>query len=91
MNTHFLLVLSVRILETRNIAENEVFPDSDSEQWEVSDDQIEIPKGALIENNEGGLVRIVFVAFDRLESILKPATIWMDSKLTSNTGNECLI
>lgn len=31
-------------------------------------------------------MRIVFVAFDRLESILKPATIWMDSKLTSNTG-----
>ncbi|XP_063705042.1 latrophilin Cirl [Culicoides brevitarsis] len=81
------ILLSVRILETRNIAENEVFPDSDSEQWDVSDDQIEIPKGALIENNEGGLVRIVFVAFDRLESILKPATIWMDSKLTSNTDS----
>lgn len=82
----FFSVLSVRILETRNIAGNEVFPDSDLEQWDVSDDRIEIPRAALIENSEGGLVRVVFVAFDRLESILRPATVWLDSKLTSNTG-----
>uniref|UniRef100_A0A336LI91 Latrophilin Cirl n=1 Tax=Culicoides sonorensis TaxID=179676 RepID=A0A336LI91_CULSO len=79
-------LLADTINRERNVVQK-VFPDSDSEQWEVSDDQIEIPKGALIENNEGGLVRIVFVAFDRLESILKPATIWMDSKLTSNTDS----
>lgn len=60
------------MLETRNIAGNEVFPDANVEQWEGSEDSIELPRGALIENSEGGLVRIVFVAFDRLESILKP-------------------
>lgn len=79
-------MLSVRILETRNIGSSEVFPGSDAEQWDVSDDRIEIPRAALIENSEGGLVRVVFVAFDRLEAILRPATVWMDSKLTSNTG-----
>lgn len=66
-------VLSVRVLETRNINGNEVFPDVNYEQWHVSDDRIELPRGALIENSENGLVRIVFVAFDRLEAILKPA------------------
>lgn len=66
-------MLSVRVLETRNIIGNEIFPDVNYEQWHVSDDRIELPRGALIENSEGGLVRIVFVAFDRLEAILKPA------------------
>lgn len=67
-------MLSVRVLETRNIAGNEIFPDASAgdEQWEASEDSIELPKGALIENSESGLVRIVFVAFDRLESILRP-------------------
>lgn len=69
----FFLVLSVRVLETKNIISNEIFPDK-SEQWQMSEDSIELPRGALIENNESGLVRIVFVAFDRLESILKPIT-----------------
>lgn len=81
-------VLSVRILETRNIGATEVFPDTEQEQWDVSDDRIEIPRAALIENSEGGLVRVVFVAFDRLESILRPATIWLDSKLTSNADSQ---
>lgn len=71
--------MSVRVLETRNIVGNEIFPDPQYEQWIVSDDIIELPRGALIENNEGGLVRIVFVAFDRLESILKPAVAMMTS------------
>lgn len=68
-------VLSVRVLETRNIVGNELFPDAatgHTERWPVSDDVIELPRGALIENSDGGLVRIVFVAFDRLETILRP-------------------
>lgn len=74
----------MRVLETRNIIGNEMFPDPNLEQWHVSDDSIELPRGALIENSEGGLVRIVFVAFDRLESILKPLDSgWMD---TMNSG-----
>ncbi|XP_058454822.1 latrophilin Cirl [Malaya genurostris] len=66
------ILLSIRVLETRNFVKNEVFPDSSQERWHVSDDLIELPKAALIENSEGGLVRIVFVAFDRLEQILRP-------------------
>lgn len=75
-------------METRSIGSSEVFPDSASEQWDVSEDRIEIPRAALIENSEGGLVRVVFVAFDRLETILRPATVWLDSKLTSNTDSQ---
>uniref|UniRef100_A0A182PUR1 Uncharacterized protein n=1 Tax=Anopheles epiroticus TaxID=199890 RepID=A0A182PUR1_9DIPT len=67
------ILLSIRVLETRNFAKStERFPDSSTERWQVSSDQIELPKAALIENSEGGLVRIVFVAFDRLEQILRP-------------------
>lgn len=57
---------------------NEVFPDNG--QWQISDDRIELPKAALIENSDGGLVRIVFAAFDRLESILKPSYDHFDIK-----------
>uniref|UniRef100_A0A182K7D0 Uncharacterized protein n=1 Tax=Anopheles christyi TaxID=43041 RepID=A0A182K7D0_9DIPT len=67
------ILLSIRVLETRNFGKStEMFPDSSTERWQVSSDQIELPKAALIENSEGGLVRIVFVAFDRLEQILRP-------------------
>lgn len=66
---------------------NEIFPDVSDEQWQVSDDTIELPRAALIENSEGGLVRIVFVAFDRLESILKPIDTWTETKHPSiNAG-----
>ncbi|XP_046810690.1 latrophilin Cirl [Lucilia cuprina] len=72
------ILLSVRVLETKSIQNNEVFPDA--EQWQISDDRIELPRAALIENSEGGLVRIVFAAFDRLESILKPSYDHFDLK-----------
>lgn len=68
---------------------NEIFPDISVEQWQVSDDTIELPRAALIENSEGGLVRIVFVAFDRLESILKPIDNWAETKHTINNGKNC--
>ncbi|XP_037893195.1 latrophilin Cirl isoform X1 [Glossina fuscipes] len=72
------ILLSVRVLETKSIQNNEIFPDV--EQWQISDDRIELPRAALIENSEGGLVRIVFAAFDRLESILKPSYDHFDLK-----------
>ncbi|CAD7094067.1 unnamed protein product [Hermetia illucens] len=76
------ILLSIRVLETRNIVGNEVFPDGKVEQWDVSEDRIELPRGALVENSEAGLVRIVFVAFDRLETILKPWLNHLDVKFT---------
>ncbi|XP_037949530.1 latrophilin Cirl-like isoform X2 [Teleopsis dalmanni] len=72
------ILLSVRVLETKNIQSDVIFPDA--EQWQVSDDRIELPRAALLENSEGGLVRIVFAAFDRLESILKPTFDHFDIK-----------
>ncbi|EDW02098.1 GH20083 [Drosophila grimshawi] len=72
------ILLSVRVLETKTIQGNVVFPDSD--QWPLSSDRIELPRTALKENSEGGLVRIVFAAFDRLESILKPSYDHFDLK-----------
>lgn len=68
-------VLSVRVIETKHIAGNQIFPDSSIENEHMTDDTIELPREALIENSEGGLVRIVFVAFDRLESILHPSDL----------------
>ncbi|KAF5284109.1 hypothetical protein FQA39_LY17100 [Lamprigera yunnana] len=62
------IMLSVRVLETRNV-HIERFPSNN--KWTASNDSIELPRGALLENSEGGFVRLVFVAFDRLEEILQ--------------------
>lgn len=68
-------MLSVRILNVRDMNQLQVFPDEklDEQQWQLNEDRIEIPRPALLENSDNGLVRIVFVAFDRLERILRPA------------------
>lgn len=70
-----LTVLSVRILNVRDMNQLQVFPDEklDEQQWQLNEDRIEIPRPALLENSDNGLVRVVFVAFDRLERILRPA------------------
>lgn len=86
-------MLSVRVLETRNINGNERFPDpadGAADKWHISDDCIELPRGALIENSDGGLVRIVFVAFDRLETILRPTWV-TDAKLHSVTDSSTVV
>lgn len=85
---HFITVLSVRVLETRNIIANQIFPDRSIEQESNSEDSIELPRGALLENSEGGLVRIVFVAFDRLESILRPLDSGIEPKSYDSVSNE---
>jgi hypothetical protein len=65
-------VLSVRVVETHNVAVEQFPSPSTLEQWPVSQDWLQLPRGALLENSEGGFVRLVFVAFDRLEEILQP-------------------
>ncbi|KAJ9585473.1 hypothetical protein L9F63_002738, partial [Diploptera punctata] len=66
------ILLSVRVVETQNVG-LEQFPSAATlEQWTVSQDWLQLPRGALLENSEGGFVRLVFVAFDRLEEILQP-------------------
>ncbi|KAH8277783.1 hypothetical protein KR018_007310, partial [Drosophila ironensis] len=80
------ILLSVRVLETKTIPSSVIFPDLD--QWPLSSDRIELPRAALLDNSEGGLVRIVFAAFDRLESILKPSYDHFDLKSSRSYGKE---
>lgn len=94
----FLSVLSVRILNVRDMNQLQVFPDDklDEQQWQLNEDRIEIPRPALLENSDNGLVRIVFVAFDRLERILRPAqsfifqlkTLAINRQLAAGESNE---
>lgn len=65
-------MLSVRVVETHNVVVEQFPSPSTLEQWPVSQDWLQLPRGALLENSEGGFVRLVFVAFDRLEEILQP-------------------
>ncbi|KAL1492686.1 hypothetical protein ABEB36_010905 [Hypothenemus hampei] len=65
------ILLSVRILDTKLLSD-EAFPSEErSSDWKGSNDSIELPKEALLENNDGNFVKLVFVAFDRLEEILQ--------------------
>ncbi|XP_044257478.1 latrophilin Cirl isoform X5 [Tribolium madens] len=73
------IMLSVRVLETKSVT-TEVFP-SDN-KWSASNDSIELSQGALQENSDGGFIRLVFVAFDRLEEILQ----WQPDSSESNTN-----
>lgn len=85
-------VLSVRVLELRNVGA-EMFPSQGPEdQWGggggvPGGNWIRLEREALMENSEGGLVRLVFVAFDRLEEILQVeapnATRVINSKVIS--------
>lgn len=61
-------MLSVRVVETKSVT-TEKFPSDD--KWTASNDTIELPREALLENSDGNLVRLVFAAFDRLEEILQ--------------------
>lgn len=70
-------MLSVRVLEIRNVGA-EVFPSPGAvDQWgsaggmTTAGNWIRLEQESLIENSEAGLVRMVFVAFDRLEDILQ--------------------
>ena len=69
------IFMEVRILEARKISsELQVFPDELSdERWASLHDRVELTKRALMDNdNRDGYVRLVFMAFDRLEEILQP-------------------
>ncbi|XP_031771098.1 latrophilin Cirl [Apis florea] len=68
------ILMEVRVLDARNIGDDlEIFPTEAAQQrWTASNDRVELTRGALLENSEGGIVRLVFMAFDRLEEILQP-------------------
>ncbi|XP_035725800.1 latrophilin Cirl-like isoform X2 [Vespa mandarinia] len=68
------ILMEVRVLDTRNIGNDlEVFPNNILEgRWTASTAHVELTRGALLENSEAGIVRLVFMAFNRLEEILQP-------------------
>lgn len=74
MVNKIVTVMEVRVLETRNIEESvEIFPvDLLQQRWTASNDRVELTRRSLLENSDDGIVRLVFMAFDRLEEILQP-------------------
>lgn len=65
--------MEVRVLDTRSSNEIETFPmDASQLQWTASSDRIELTREAILVNSDNGIVRLVFMAFDRLEEILQP-------------------
>ena len=71
--------MQVRVLEARNLRRDVViFPWEPGQQpqnrWAQLEDRIELTKGALLDNvnKDDGFIRLVFMAFDRLEEILQP-------------------
>ena len=64
--------MSVRVMDTRQIGEL-TFPSSEELQvWKSKDDAIVLPAEALLENSDGGLVRVVLFSYDHMEDILSP-------------------
>lgn len=68
-------MIEVRVLQVRSLEKNsELFPKelSNGNKWMKLHDQVELSKGALEMSANNGLVKLVFMAFDRLEEILQP-------------------
>ena len=62
--------MSVRVMDTRNVNEL-TFPSSEELQvWKSVEDSIILPAEALLENSDGGLVRVVLLAYEHMEDIL---------------------
>ncbi|XP_076659136.1 latrophilin Cirl isoform X6 [Halictus rubicundus] len=68
------ILMEVRVLDTRNIGDKlEVFPTGAAQQrWTASNDRVELTRDAVLAYSKNGIVRLVFMAFDRLEEILQP-------------------
>ncbi|KAK6619841.1 hypothetical protein RUM44_006240 [Polyplax serrata] len=67
-------VLSVRVMDVVNVQETERFPGVRAlEQRPNYTDWLEVPRAAMLDNSEGGFVRLIFVAFERLDDLLQPS------------------
>ncbi|XKL59203.1 hypothetical protein PGB90_000219 [Kerria lacca] len=66
------ILLSVQVLEMRSVA-NEIFPTyTVTENCSLRiNNWLQLQRSSLLQNSEGGLVRLVYTAFDTLEHILK--------------------
>lgn len=83
------IVLSVNVMEIKNIKPEERFPrPSESESERPDLDWLEVPRNGMVANGEGDLVRLVFIAFERLEEILQPLDSTsedLDGEMRKNT------
>lgn len=69
------ILMSVRVMDTRSINEL-TFPSTEELQvWKSKEDWITLPSEALLENSDGGLVRVVLFAYEHMEDILSPTSI----------------
>ncbi|KAK0161858.1 hypothetical protein PV327_008263 [Microctonus hyperodae] len=92
------ILMEVRVLDTRNIDNNaELFPtESARERWTASNDHVELTRRSLLKNNDDGIIRLVFMAFDRLEEILQPqveepfVSLNEEARLPRNISNRIL-
>ncbi|GJQ68273.1 hypothetical protein Trydic_g10784 [Trypoxylus dichotomus] len=73
------IMLSVRVLDKKSVTTQKF---SAHKEWIVSNNTIELPRGALLENNDGEFVRLVFAAFNHLEEILQ----WQPESADSNSN-----
>lgn len=81
--------MEVRVLQVQNLnSEFQVFPQKPAKQkhWAQLRDRIELTQAALLANsdNEDRLVRLVFMAFERLEEILQPEINSNDEQTSLN-------
>lgn len=85
-------MLSVRVLDVANIQEIEKFPGFQAiEQRPNCTDWLEVPKSAMLDNSEGGFVRLIFVAFERLDDLLRPSEQFMEGEEISSRRNSSRI
>ena len=63
------IISSVRIMRARGVT-NQVFPEAEVMISEAGNSQVMIPKQALLSNSVNGAIRLVFLYYKNLESIL---------------------
>lgn len=69
-------------METGSLQETEQFPGTQAlEKRPDYSDWLQVPRSAMLDNSEGGFVRLVFVAFERLQDILRPNELLAEAEL----------
>ena len=82
--------MSVRVMETHNVNELSFPSPEELQVWKSVEDVITLPAEALLENSDGGLVRVVLFAYEHMEDILSPyedTRRYAGSNSGSNSGS----
>merc|ERR1719468_673455 len=66
------ILLSIRVMQSRN-AHRQIFPSVERiESWNGSGDEIILTPEAVLQNGNNGAVRVIFTAFNQLDQLLIP-------------------